>query len=149
MGFQMASVSEMESTEQNDIRFMKARAELGLNSFGLQLEEFPQNTGEDAYQEHSHAKDGQDEVYLCLSGTGEIQVDDQDWTQFGPGTFIKVDPESTRKFRTEQGMQLLAISAPQDSGYQPQSWTEKGDPSSSSTSGQQQEEQGDEQEQSS
>ena len=53
--------------------FKRARAELGVSSFGLQILDLPPNL--DAYPEHDHAEDGQEEVYFVLRGSGEVEID--------------------------------------------------------------------------
>ncbi|HEX2311261.1 MAG TPA: hypothetical protein VHH91_11130, partial [Vicinamibacterales bacterium] len=44
--------------------FKKARAELGVTSFGIQVIDFPPNV--DGYPEHDHSQDGQEEVYVTM-----------------------------------------------------------------------------------
>ena len=44
--------------------FVKARAELGVSAFGMQVIKMPPDY--DEYPEHDHAADGQEEVYLAL-----------------------------------------------------------------------------------
>ena len=46
--------------------FKRARAELGIESFGIQVFDMPAKAHE--YPEHDHAEDGQEEVYIALSG---------------------------------------------------------------------------------
>ena len=46
--------------------FVKARAELGVTSFGIQVVRLPPDYAD--YPEHDHEKDGQEEVYLALEG---------------------------------------------------------------------------------
>lgn len=53
--------------------FKRARAELGLNSFGLQVMDLPPNS--QGYPEHDHSHDGQEELYVVLRGSGEIELD--------------------------------------------------------------------------
>src|SRR3954454_7584029 len=53
--------------------FKRARAELGVESFGMQVLDMPPNL--DAYPEHDHAESGQEEVFVLLRGGGEIEVD--------------------------------------------------------------------------
>ena len=43
--------------------FVKARAELGVTAFGLQVIQLPPNFGD--YPEHDHAESGQEEVFLA------------------------------------------------------------------------------------
>ena len=63
--------------------FKRARAELDVSAFGLQVLDLPPNL--DAYPEHDHAEDGQEEVYFVLRGGGEIEID---------GERIPLDPET-------------------------------------------------------
>ena len=42
--------------------FKRARAELGVESFGMQIIDMPANY--DSYPEHDHEQDGQEEVYV-------------------------------------------------------------------------------------
>ena len=53
--------------------FIKARAELGVTSFGMQVISMPPDYGE--YPEHDHTHDGQEEVYLALRGSGWIDIE--------------------------------------------------------------------------
>ncbi|HEY7150973.1 MAG TPA: cupin domain-containing protein [Solirubrobacterales bacterium] len=87
--------------------FKRARAELGVESFGLQVLDFPPNA--DAYPEHDHAEDGQEEVYVILSGSGEVEIDGERHP-LGVGTMARVSPGTTRKLRTgAEPMRVLAI----------------------------------------
>ena len=49
---------------------VRVRASLGLSSFGLQVADIPPNSG-DAYPEHDHEYDGQEELYLLLRGSAD------------------------------------------------------------------------------
>ncbi len=53
--------------------FVKARAELGVTSFGMQVINMPPDYGD--YPEHDHEKDGQEEVYVALAGGGWIDIE--------------------------------------------------------------------------
>ncbi len=63
--------------------FIKARAELGVSSFGMQVIAMPPNFGD--YPEHDHAGDGQEEVYAVLDGSGTMDVE---------GERVEMDPET-------------------------------------------------------
>ncbi|HWX74984.1 MAG TPA: cupin domain-containing protein [Solirubrobacteraceae bacterium] len=67
----MRSISEMEGIF-NDA-FKRAGAELGVESFGMQV--FDMAPGAEYYPEHDHSEDGQEEVYVILRGSGEFEVD--------------------------------------------------------------------------
>ena len=86
--------------------FKRARAELGVSSFGLQVIDMPPNI--DRYPEHSHADDGQEEVYLVLSGSAEIDIEGERH-QLDPSTMIRVAPGTSRKVVTGEDSVRLAI----------------------------------------
>ncbi|TMK24334.1 MAG: cupin domain-containing protein, partial [Actinobacteria bacterium] len=65
--YTLKRIDEMETAFGGGMRL--ARAELGVASFGMQVEEFPPNF--DQYPEHSHSEDGQEEVYVVLRGNAE------------------------------------------------------------------------------
>src|SRR5438874_2524145 len=46
--------------------FKRVRADLGIESFGVQVIDLP--PGADTYPEHDHADDGQEELYAALGG---------------------------------------------------------------------------------
>ena len=87
--------------------FKRARAELGVESFGMQVLDFPPNA--DQYPEHDHGEDGQEEVYVVLRGTGEIEVAGERHG-LDPETMVRVGPGVTRKITTgDEPMRLLAL----------------------------------------
>ena len=53
--------------------FKRARAELGVESFGMQVIDLPPSF--DGYPSHDHTHDDQEEVYVALRGGGELEVD--------------------------------------------------------------------------
>src|SRR3712207_3812274 len=87
--------------------FKRARAELGVESFGLQVLDFPPNA--DRYPEHDHSHDGQEEVFIPVRGSGEIEIDGERFP-LGPDTMVRVAPEAKRKlFSGEEGMRVIAL----------------------------------------
>ena len=48
---------------------LKARSGLGVTAFGMQIISLPENANR--YPEHDHSHDGQEEVYLVLTGFGD------------------------------------------------------------------------------
>ncbi len=59
-GYAVKKIDEMEAVYLG--AFKRARAELGVESFGLQVIDMPPSY--DGYPEHDHAGDGQEEVYV-------------------------------------------------------------------------------------
>jgi hypothetical protein len=51
---------------------LKARAGLGVTSFGMQILNLPANL--DRYPEHDHNFDGQEEVYVVLEGAATLSA---------------------------------------------------------------------------
>ncbi len=87
--------------------FKRARAELGVESFGMQVIDMPPNV--DQYPEHDHSGDGQEEVYLALRGSAEIEIDG-DTHKLDPDTMVRVGPGVKRKIRTgSEGVRVLAL----------------------------------------
>ena len=74
--------------------FKRARAELGVSSFGLAVIDLPPNF--DAYPEHDHSSDGQEEVYVTLRGGGEIEIDGERHPM-DPDTMVMVGSGVRRK----------------------------------------------------
>jgi mannose-6-phosphate isomerase-like protein (cupin superfamily) len=97
--------------------FKRARAELGIESFGLQVLDFPRNA--DRYPEHDHAEDGQEEVYIVLRGSGEIEIDGERHP-LDIDTMVRVSSGTARKLRTgDEGMRVLAIGGCPGKVYEP------------------------------
>jgi mannose-6-phosphate isomerase-like protein (cupin superfamily) len=98
-------IDEMEAVYGG--AFKRARAELGVESFGMQILDLP--GGFEGHPEHDHAKDGQEEVFIALSGGGEIEIagerfplDADHLARVASGTMRKVWPGP-------DGIRLLVI----------------------------------------
>ncbi|MGH2925109.1 MAG: hypothetical protein ACRDK1_03970 [Solirubrobacterales bacterium] len=106
--------------------FKRARAELGIESFGLQVIDMPANA--DQYPEHDHAKDGQEEVYLPLSGGGEIEIEGER-LPLDPATMVRVSPGTKRKlWPGEDGLRVLIIGGVPGKAYEAPDITLLGSP---------------------
>jgi hypothetical protein len=87
--------------------FVKARAELGVTAFGMQVIQLPPNFTD--YPEHDHAESGQEEVFLAIGGSGWIDVAGER-VDLDSQTFVRVAPESKRKVHSgPEGLRMLAI----------------------------------------
>jgi hypothetical protein len=98
-------IDEMEAVYLG--AFKRARAELGVESFGMQIIDLPPDY--DGYPEHDHAEDGQEEVFIALRGSAEIEIagerfplDDDHVARVASGTMRKVWPGS-------DGLRLLVL----------------------------------------
>jgi mannose-6-phosphate isomerase-like protein (cupin superfamily) len=87
--------------------FVKARAELGVSSFGMQVIRMPANY--DDYPEHDHAEDRQEEVYVALQGSGWIDVDGER-VEIDKDVFVRIGPGARRCVHSgPEGLQMLVI----------------------------------------
>jgi len=87
--------------------FKRARAEMGISSFGMQVMDIP--AGADQYPEHDHSEDGQEEVYLALRGSGEIEIEGERFP-LDTETMIRVSPGTKRKiWPGDDGVRVLAL----------------------------------------
>lgn len=106
--------------------FKRARSALGVTSFGMQIIEMP--GGADRYPEHDHSSDGQEEVYVTLAGSGEIQIDGQRHP-LDAEHLVSVKAGTMRKvFAGDDGLRLLVIGGVPGAAYEVQEFTEVGAP---------------------
>jgi hypothetical protein len=106
---------------------LRARASLGVSSFGMQILNFPPSGG-DAYPKHDHAASGQEEVYVVLRGGADFDVEGET-VHLGPQMALRVGPATQRKIAAgPDGAQILALGASPGAQYEPPEWTELGGP---------------------
>lgn len=87
--------------------FKRARASLGVESFGMQVIDLPPNATQ--YPEHDHAESGQEEVFVVLRGSGEIEIDGERHA-LDADTMVRVGPQPKRKiWPSDEGMRVLAL----------------------------------------
>jgi len=104
-GYTVKRIDEMESAFGGGM--LLARAALGVTAFGMQIEEFPPNF--DQYPEHSHDEDGQEEVYIVLRGSAEIEIDGER-VPIDTETIARVGPGTPRRvFAGPEGVRILVI----------------------------------------
>ncbi|HTU78058.1 MAG TPA: hypothetical protein VMF09_04790 [Solirubrobacteraceae bacterium] len=100
-------IAEMEASFGGG--FVKARAELGVTSFGIQVIQLPPDSVD--YPEHDHLEDGQEEVFLALAGSGWIELDGER-VELDGDTLVRVGPAVKRKLCSgPQGLRALALGA--------------------------------------
>jgi hypothetical protein len=102
--------------------FVKARAELGVTSFGMQVIQLPPDYED--YPLHDHAESGQEEVFLALKGSGWIDIEGER-VDLEPEVLVRVGPEPKRKvFAGPNGLQMLALGGVAGSVYEINPMTE-------------------------
>jgi mannose-6-phosphate isomerase-like protein (cupin superfamily) len=103
--YKVVKIDDMEAIAFGT--FKRARAELDVTSFGLQVLDLP--AGLDAYPEHDHAEDGQEEVYFVLRGSGEVEIDGER-IPLDPETAVSIKAGTRRKlWPGPEGMRIVAI----------------------------------------
>lgn len=108
----LKSIDDLESIHGGVVKL--AAAELGVESFGLQVLDFP--PGFEHYPEHDHSEDGQEEVYVVLRGSAEFEVDGERMG-LDEGQMLRVPAESRRTLRTAEGVRILAIGCTSRGAY--------------------------------
>lgn len=114
--------------------FVRARAELGVRAFGMQVINLPPGFDE-PYAAHAHAGNppelefanhGQEEVYVPLRGRATLKADDQEWT-LEPGMAVRVGAAQLRNIVTgAEPFQMLALGGVPGQAYEPTPFSELG-----------------------
>jgi mannose-6-phosphate isomerase-like protein (cupin superfamily) len=122
--YSVKRIDEMEAIYGG--AFKRARAELGVESFGMQVMDLPPNVEE--HPEHDHSETGQEEVFVVLRGGGEIEVDGER-VPIDTETIVRVGPGARRKlWPGGEGMRLLALGGVPGRAYEPPDITNLGEP---------------------
>jgi hypothetical protein len=127
-------IDDMEAVFDGQI--VRARAELGVTSFGMQVVRLPANW--ENYLEHAHderlpssrdpANVGQEEVYVPLAGSATLVVDGVEH-RLEPGVIARVGPTSVRHLVTgDEPFEMLAVGGVPGAVYDPPAFTELGAP---------------------
>jgi glyoxylate utilization-related uncharacterized protein len=113
------TVKHLDDFERSG-RWILARRSLGVGSFGLNVVEIEPGQN---IPEHDETGRDQEEVFLVLDGD-LVFVVDGDRHPAPRGTFMRCDPSATRTAvnESEAPAQLLIVSAPRTSGYEPIDW---------------------------
>ena len=104
--------------------FRRARAGLGVSSFGLAVMDLPPGFAD--YPNHDQTHDNQEEVYTALSGRATLQVGDEEHA-LEPGIWIRVGAAEKRKIVPgDDAVRVLAVGASPGEAYVPPEFTEEG-----------------------
>ena len=97
------------------MRFHTAARELGVSAWGMNVIEI--EAGCTGYPEHDHTKDGQEEVYVVLKGSGHIEHAGER-TELTEGMLVRVGPAIRRKLLAgPHGITVLAIGGTPGQAY--------------------------------
>jgi quercetin dioxygenase-like cupin family protein len=119
-------VDEMETFYDGLVT--RARAELGVTSWGMQLFDYP--PGFDDYPNHNHAADavdpGQEELYLPLAGSATLHLDGEEH-RLEPGVWARVGMNQLRRLVPgEDGLKVVVFGGTPGKAFVPPAWTELG-----------------------
>jgi quercetin dioxygenase-like cupin family protein len=96
--------------------FRRTGASLGVESFGMQVFDMP--GGSENYPEHDHNHDGQEEVYVILSGSGEMDIDGER-VPVDTERIVRVSSGAKRKLLPgPDGMRVLALGGVPGAAYE-------------------------------
>jgi mannose-6-phosphate isomerase-like protein (cupin superfamily) len=118
------SIDTMETIWRGS--YVRARGELAVTAFGLGVTNLP--AGFDRMPPHVHTFDGQEEVYIPLSGAGEIELGERR-VAIDPETAVRVGPSASRRLVTAaQPLHVLIVGGTPGQAYQPFAPLELGAP---------------------
>ena len=92
-----------------------AGAELGVESFGIQVFDFEPNF--QGYPEHDHAEEDMEEIYVVLDGSADVEVGGER-VSLDRGSMLRVEPATKRKILPgPEGVRILAIGSSRTKPY--------------------------------
>jgi len=122
--YEVKKIDEMEAIYRG--AFKRARAELGVESFGMQVIDLP--AGYENYPEHDHTHDNQEEVFLVLRGGGEIEIEGERFP-LDSEHMARVSAETKRKlWPGTEGMRVVVLGGVPGEAYQAPDISRLGEP---------------------
>jgi hypothetical protein len=104
--------------------FRRARAGLGVSSFGLAVIDLPANFSHYPYHDQTH--DDQEEVYTLVSGRATLSVGGEEY-ELEPGVFARVGATEKRKLTTgDEPARVLAMGGTPGKVYEPPEFSNEG-----------------------
>lgn len=111
--YTVRSIDQLQAIHAGAVKL--AGAELGVESFGLQVLDLP--AGFSDYPQHDHAADGQEEVYVLLRGSAEFEIEGERTAAIA-GQIVRVSaPASRTLVPGPDGVRILAIGCAPDRSY--------------------------------
>jgi uncharacterized cupin superfamily protein len=112
--YTVKTIDEMATIHDGLVKL--AGAELGVESFGIQVFDFPPNFAH--YPEHDHSTDGQEEVYVVLRGSADFEIDGER-VPVQTGSIVRVESGCRRKLHPgPDGLRVVAMGGTPGSNYQ-------------------------------
>jgi mannose-6-phosphate isomerase-like protein (cupin superfamily) len=120
--YTMKRIDEMEAAYGGGLK--KARAELGVSSFGMQIVDLPPNFSD--YPEHDHSEEAQEEVYAVIRGSGQLEIDGER-IDINPDVVVRVGAAARRKvYSGPEGLRLMAMGGTPGAAYEIKAFSELG-----------------------
>ena len=124
----VVEIDEMETIYDGIAR--RARAELGVSAWGMQVMTLPANW--DGYPNHKHdastGEAGQEEVYIPIAGSAVLEADGERF-DLRPGVMARVGPDQRRQILPgDEGIRFIALGGVPQAAFSPSPWTELGGP---------------------
>lgn len=124
MSSKVKNIDEMEAVYLG--AFKRARAELGVESFGMQIIDMPPDF--EHYPEHDHTHDDQEEVFLVMRGGGEIEIEGERFP-LDDAHVARVAPEAKRKvWPGPDGIRLVILGGVPGRLYEAPAISQLGEP---------------------
>jgi mannose-6-phosphate isomerase-like protein (cupin superfamily) len=122
--YAVRNIDEMEAVFRG--AFKRARAELGVESFGMQVIDMPPSY--ENYPEHDHMHDNQEEVFIVMRGGGEIEIEGERFP-LDSNNVARVGPETKRKvWPGPEGIRLVVLGGVPGQLYEAPDLTKLGEP---------------------
>jgi uncharacterized cupin superfamily protein len=113
-GYTLRRIDDLASINHGAVKL--AGDDLGVESFGLQVLDFPGGFAD--YPEHDHAHDRQEEVYVVLAGSADFEIAGER-ARAEAGTMLRVDADARRTLVPgPDGVRLLAIGCSPEGAYE-------------------------------
>jgi uncharacterized cupin superfamily protein len=119
-----ARIDELPSLWDGFARLV--RPGLGLSAFGANVMNLPPDY---ATKSHDESASGQEELYVCLAGSGTVVLDD-DGTELAldGDRLAAVGPGVSRTLKSgPQGLRVLIVGGTPGSAYEPPAWSSQGE----------------------
>jgi hypothetical protein len=114
MGYSMVTLDEIERAGPGGaVKFV--RRQLGVEAFGINWFDLPPNV---EGREHNEAESQQEEVNVCLRGSGVYRIEGEE-VPVRAGSIFRFDPDTTRQpVSGPEGLTFIAVGARRGS-YEP------------------------------
>lgn len=111
------TVKRFDELESYGGQFLYAGSGLGVTAWGMNVLRLPPDWPD--YPDHDHAKDGQEEVYVVIEGSGRLVAAGETW-DLVPGTMARVGAAQKRKIIPgPRGATILVLGGTPGKAYEP------------------------------